>query len=271
MRLTPGTFLGVRVKTRSIAGFTSTEYRYAAGTRLSRHSHERAYFSFVLRGSYEERYSSNYDRQCHSETTLYHPAGEDHSDTFGALGGLLFSIELAPHWTKTAQEYELNTEEPLAMAARQVSTLGWRAYRAFSDPHPRSDLILEATAIELLNELPWKRSRVPEARVPPWLRQAVEMLHVEFRDSFSLTSVARRVGTHPVHLARTFQRHHGMTMGEYVRRLRISFALEALVGSEASLSAIAAQAGFADQSHLGRIFKAATGMTPLQYRNKSAR
>jgi AraC family transcriptional regulator len=58
-----------------------------------------------------------------------------------------------------------------------------------------------------------------------------------------------------------------MTMGEYARRLRISCAAEALCETENSLSAIAAQAGFADQSHLGRIFKATTGMTPLQFRN----
>jgi AraC family transcriptional regulator len=209
--------------------------------------------------------------QCPGETTLYHPPGEDHSDTFGAHGALLFSLEIAPEWIKRLQGYELKTEDPLTLTTNLVSALNWRAYRAFSDPHPRSDLILEAAAIELLYQLPWKRSHEPEARVTAWLRQAVEILHDEFRDPFSLTVIARRVGTHPVHLARTFQRRYGMTMGEYVRRLRISCAAEALCGSEIPLSLIAAQAGFADQSHLGRIFKAATGMTPLQFRNKNAR
>jgi AraC family transcriptional regulator len=268
MRLAPGTFLGTRIKTRSIAGFTLTEYRYNGGTRLGRHSHERGYFSFVLGGSYVERCLSK-TIQCQGETTLYHPPGEDHSDTFGTHGALLFSLEIAPEWIKRLQGYELKTEEPLTMASL-VSALSWRAYRAFSDPRPQSDLILEAAAIELLYQLPWKRSHVPEARATAWLIKAVEILHDEFRDPFSLTAVARRVGTHPVHLARTFQRRHGMTMGEYVRRLRISCAVEALCRREIPLSAIAAQAGFSDQSHLGRIFKAATGMTPLQFRNKNA-
>jgi AraC family transcriptional regulator len=270
MKLAPGTFLGIRVKTRSIAGFTLTEYRYNAGTRLGRHSHEQAYFSFLLGGSYVERCFSK-SVQCQGGTTLFHPPSEDHSDTFGTHGALLFSLEIAPEWVKRLQEYELNTDEPLTLAMSLVSALSWRAYRAFSDPHPRSDLLLEAAAIELLCQLPWKRSNVPEAQAPPWLRQAVEILHAEFRNPFSLTAIARRVGTHPVHLARTFQRRHGTTMGEYVRRLRISCAVEALGKREISLSAIAAQAGFADQSHLGRIFKASTGMTPLQFRNKNAR
>jgi AraC family transcriptional regulator len=266
MKLAPGFFLGIGVKTRAISGFTLTEYRYRAGTLLGRHSHEQAYFSFVLGGSYVERCLSK-PVECRGGTTLYHPAGEDHSDTFGNCGGHLFSLEIAPEWTKKLRGYELKTEEPLTLTASRVSALSWRAYRAFSDPHPRSDLILEAAAMELLYQLPWKRSPALEAQMPPWLRQAVEILHAEFRSPFSLATVARRVGTHPVHLARTFRRHYGMTMGEYARRLRISCAAEALCETENSLSAIAAQAGFADQSHLGRIFKATTGMTPLQFRN----
>jgi len=208
--------------------------------------------------------------QCQGETTLYHPPAEDHSDTFGTHGAHLFSLEIAPEWIKKLQGYELKTEEPLTLATRLMAALSWRAYRAFLDPHPRSDLILEAAAIELLYQLPWKHSHQPETRVTAWLSQAVEILHDEFRNPFSLAAIARRVGTHPVHLARTFQRHYRMTMGAYVRRLRISCAAEALGRRDISLSEVAAQAGFADQSHLGRIFKAATGMTPLQFRNRDA-
>jgi AraC family transcriptional regulator len=163
MRLTTGTFLGNRIHTRSIAGFTLTEYRYAAGTRLGRHSHEQAYFSFLLGGSYVERRLSK-PVQCQSGTVLYHPSGEDHSDTFGARGAHIFSIEIASEWVKRLEGYELKTEEPTTLAANLASALSWRAYRAFSDPHPRSDLMLEAAAIELLCQLPWKRPCTPESQ-----------------------------------------------------------------------------------------------------------
>jgi AraC family transcriptional regulator len=73
------------------------------------------------------------------------------------------------------------------------------------------------------------------------------------------------VGTHPVHLARTFRRHYHMTMGDYLRQVRISYAMNALRGDNL-VSDIAAQAGFSDQSHLGRIFKTVTGTTPRQFR-----
>jgi len=262
--------LGVPVKTRLINGFVLTEYRYGEGTALRRHCHELAYFSVVLSGSYEEHCSEKQVRHCDSEKVLYHPAGEAHSDKFGNRGGAIFSIELEPRWTSKLREYELKAEESIAFPHRVVSWLGRRAYQAFSDPHPSSALLLEAAAIELLYHLPWKHSAHTESYPPRWLKDVVEILHAEFCQPFSLTAIGQRVGAHPVHLARAFRRHHGITMGQYVRRLRVDYAMNALAGSE-SLSDIAVQAGFSDQSHLGRVFRAATGMTPAQFRSAHRR
>lgn len=146
-----------------------------------------------------------------------------------------------------------------------VAWLAWRAYEAFTDSDDRSALRLEATAIELLYQLPWKHSMKVELGTPGWLKDVTEILHAEFCQPFSLTAVAQRVGAHPVHVARAFRRWHRVTPGQYVRKLRVDYAMNALAGGD-SLSDIAAQAGFSDQSHLGRVFRAATGMTPRQFR-----
>ena len=248
-----------------VSGFIFTEYLYRERTVLPRHCHEMAYFSLALSGSYVERYSQKQVRHCDSESVLYHPAGEAHSDAFGNRGGAVFSVELEPRWTSTLREYELKAEESLALPHRQVSWLAWRAYQAFTDSDHRSALLLEATAIELLYQLPWKHSAQAESGTPRWLKDVVEILHAEFSRPFSLTAIAQRVGAHPVHLARAFRCCHHMTVGQYVRRLRVDFAVNALTGGD-SLSDIAAHAGFSDQSHLGRVFRAATGMTPRQFR-----
>lgn len=265
MKLSPGRFLGVPVKSRRIGGFVFTEYLYGERTVLRRHCHELAYFSFVLNGSYEEHCSEKHVRHCDSANVLYHPAGEAHSDTFGCRGGTIFSMELEPHWTSTLREYELQAEESLALPQRLVSWLARRAYQAFADSDHRSSLLLEATAIELLYQLPWKHAAQAALGTPHWLKDVVEILHAEFRRPFSLTAIAQRVGAHPVHLARAFRHCHRMTVGQYVRRLRIEYAMSALAGKD-SLSDIAAHAGFSDQSHLGRVFRATTGMTPHQFR-----
>lgn len=265
MKLSPGRFLGVPVNTRLVGGFVFTEYVYGERAVLRRHCHELAYFSLVLSGSYLEHRSEKQVRQCDSANVLYHPAGEVHSDTFGYHGGTIFSMELEPRWTATLREYELQAEQSLALPQRLVSWLARRAYQAFTDPNHRSDLLLEATAIELLYQLPWKHSAQAALDTPRWMKDVVEILHAEFRRPFSLTGIAQRVGAHPVHLARAFRRCHRMTVGQYVRRLRIEYAMSALAGED-SLSDIATHAGFSDQSHLGRVFREATGMTPRQFR-----
>jgi AraC family transcriptional regulator len=265
LKLSPGKFLGVPVKIRLINGFIFTEYLYGERVVLPRHCHEMAYFSWVLSGSYVEHCSQKQTRHCDSEKVLYHPPGEAHSDAFGNRGGTVFSMELEPGWTSRLREYDLQAEESLALADRRVSWLAWRAYQAFLESDQRSALLLEATAIELLYQLPWKHSAQAESGTPRWLKDAVEILHAEFSRPFSLSAIAHRVGAHPVHLARAFRRCQRMTVGQYVRRLRVNFAMNALAGGD-SLSDIATQAGFSDQSHLGRVFRAATGMTPRQFR-----
>jgi AraC family transcriptional regulator len=104
MKLSPGRFLGVPVKTRLVSGFIFTEYLYRERAVLPRHCHEMAYSSFVLSGSYEEHCSQKQVRHCDSENVLYHPAGEAHSDAFGNRGGAIFSMELEPRWTSTLRE-----------------------------------------------------------------------------------------------------------------------------------------------------------------------
>jgi len=270
MKLAPGVFLGLPMRKRSVAGAVFAEYRYRPATNLVQHSHELGYFSFVLSGSYDERFSTARENHCTSEVALYHPAGEQHSDRFGVRGGHLFSIEISAECLRRAEEYELIVDKRIVFRRPEAEILKRRAFTAFSDPRPVSALILQSVVSELLYQLPWKYSVAPESSSPQWLMRAIEILHAEFREPLRLTSIAERVGTHPVHLARTFRRHRGVTIGNYIRRLRIEHAVEALSRNKGSLAEIACEAGFCDQSHFGRTFKAAVGMTPQQFRSLGA-
>jgi transcriptional regulator GlxA family with amidase domain len=62
-----------------------------------------------------------------------------------------------------------------------------------------------------------------------------------------------------------------MTAGDYVRRLRLWRARDALdCDRDSSLSEIAADCGFADQSHFTRHFRRLFGTTPGAYRLRAA-
>ena len=57
-----------------------------------------------------------------------------------------------------------------------------------------------------------------------------------------------------------------MTVGGYVRRLRLEWAAMELERTDTALAAVALAAGFADQSHFTRAFRDYTGFTPSVYR-----
>jgi AraC family transcriptional regulator len=101
---------------------------------------------------------------------------------------------------------------------------------------------------------------------PTWLRHARELIAEHFAESLTLTSVAAQVGIHPVHLATTFRQVYGVTIGEFVRRLRIEAACKRLAHRDLSLVTIAVQARFADQSHFSKVFRSYVGTTPAKYR-----
>jgi AraC family transcriptional regulator len=79
------------------------------------------------------------------------------------------------------------------------------------------------------------------------------------------------VQVHPAHLSRAFRTHFKVSLGSYLRRLRLDWAREQLVHSAASLASVALAAGFADQSHFTRAFKRYTGLTPNTYRRTIGR
>ena len=78
----------------------------------------------------------------------------------------------------------------------------------------------------------------------------------------SLPALARTLAVSPHHLSRVFRAETGETISRHRLRLRARRALERLAGGELDLARLAADTGFADQSHLGRVLKVETGAAP---------
>src|SRR4029450_639556 len=113
-------------------------------------------------------------------------------------------------------------------------------------------LVIESSALGMLAEASRRVARAAEGPTPAWLQQARALVEEHFAEPLPLTSVAQRVGVHPVHPARTFPRFDQTTFAGYVRHVRIEFARRELAASSASLSAIAATAGFVRESSFSR-------------------
>ena len=82
----------------------------------------------------------------------------------------------------------------------------------------------------------------------------------------SLPELARDLAVSPHHLSRIFRSITGQTISRQRMRLRARAALERLAGGERDLASLAADLGFADQSHLCRVLRDETGHAPSALR-----
>ena len=87
----------------------------------------------------------------------------------------------------------------------------------------------------------------------------------------SLPDLAAALAVSPHHLSRVFRAATGHTISRHRMRLRVRSALERLAGGEQDLARLAADLGFADQSHLCRVVRGETGYAPSALRHALAK
>ena len=91
-----------------------------------------------------------------------------------------------------------------------------------------------------------------------------DYLHQHYRQNITLEELATAVGRSPFHLQRVFERQVGMTPHVYQMFLRVRLVRQ-LLNRRQPVALAAAEAGFADQSHMSRYFKRIVGVTPGAY------
>jgi len=97
------------------------------------------------------------------------------------------------------------------------------------------------------------------------IRLARDFLDHHLDEQVSLSDVAAAAGLPPFRLHRAFEHTVGMSPHRYQRQARIRVAA-AMIKAGHRLSESAAAAGFADQAHMTRTFRASLGITPGAYR-----
>ena len=265
-----GTFFGQTQSRFRTGDLLLVESCFEPGFKSPTHSHERPFCYLVLAGSCTQN-CGNRARESKPSQLVFHPAGEVHSDHWHDAGGRCFHVEFGPRWLERVREHSRVLDRPAEFRGGMAVWLAARLYQELRAPDDLSPLAIEGMSLELVAQA--GRSSAPNRRQQPpvWLERVKALAAARFRERLTLAEMAREAGVHPVHLVTVFRRYMHRTPFDFLRQLRVEFAAGQLVSTQAPLVEIALTAGFSHHSHLCRVFKTVTGMTPASYRGLFAR
>jgi AraC family transcriptional regulator len=154
-----------------------------------------------------------------------------------------------------------------------IASLGSTMLPALSRPEQANRLFVDhvmlAVAAHVAETYGGMRSasRPERGGLAPWqVRRATELLGASLEDGVTLQEVARECRLSVSHFAHAFRVTMGMAPYKWLLAHRVEVAKERLRDSRLALSDVAFACGFADQSHLTRVFTRMVGLSPGAWR-----
>jgi two-component system, response regulator YesN len=102
----------------------------------------------------------------------------------------------------------------------------------------------------------------------PFIAEAIEYIHVHFRENLNMTVVANHVSVNYTYFSEKFKEHTGVNFNDYLKALRIDEAKQLLEKGCYKVYEVAANSGFGDAKYFMKTFKEITGLSPGEYRKK---
>jgi FixJ family two-component response regulator/AraC-like DNA-binding protein len=109
----------------------------------------------------------------------------------------------------------------------------------------------------------------------PWPRlgesvgRTIDHLSRHYDEDLTVDGIAAITDISASHLAHLFRSEIGMSVRDYLTRVRVTIAQDLLAHTDEKLESIAARLGFADTSHLAHVFQRITGRPPSAYRRST--
>jgi AraC family transcriptional regulator len=168
---------------------------------------------------------------------------------------------------------DLDCKLAAAVDDATIAGLGGTILPALSHPQQANRLFVDhvslAVGVHVASTYGGMRPVLRPARggLAPWqVRRAQEILRANLDGSVPLKDVARECRLSVSHFSRGFRRTMGAAPHQWLLTRRIEVAKEKLRDRRLSLSDVALACGFADQSHLTRVFTGMVGVSPGAWR-----
>jgi len=136
---------------------------------------------------------------------------------------------------------------------------------------PAQSLWYESKSLELMSHFLFapkdpelfcmRQKRVARDRV----ERTKELLARDLANPPTLETLGRAVGCSPFYLSRSFSREVGLTIPQYLRKLRMERAAELLRSGRYNVTEAATEVGYASLSHFSKAFCETIGCCPVLY------
>lgn len=97
------------------------------------------------------------------------------------------------------------------------------------------------------------------------IKRAVLYIQRHFKENPTLNEVAATVNLHPNYFSQKFREETGKSFTAYITEQKISYAKKLLLCGDLTATEICFASGFCSLSNFMKVFKKATGVSPLQY------
>lgn len=201
------------------------------------HQHAEARLIVFTAGALNEETFDGVEVFCAGDV-LFRPAYFTHANMTSEVGAAYLHIELGA-----------------APARAWFRKHGWRAGLA-RRPFTSKQLL------RLLHGRHFGETLLDTVCVRPNGPPAADQHHLNVAQTVPIAEAARRCGLKPYEMSRTFRRHHGCTPRSYRNLARLHRATRMLYEGELSLSEIAHECEYFDQSHFNRSVRREFGLTP---------
>ena len=101
------------------------------------------------------------------------------------------------------------------------------------------------------------------------IQKAAQLIHHRYWDRLSLAQLARETGMSKSRLSHRFTQVMGLSLREYLLRVRLQRAQALLAAGHVSITEVAQAVGFGDLPRFDKVFRRHTGVTPSAYRSQN--
>lgn len=235
----------------------------------SRHVHDRYVFGVVTRGAETFYYRGGHHVVAAGELVILNP-DEVHDGMAATRDGWAYSMSYLP---PEALRLEDDAGQPYfrqpVVDDPELAAQYFRSHAGITDDGAsrltRDSLFLKAVSALVARHAAGPRPPRRRGLETAAVSRVRDYLDAHYADNVALDTLAALAGLTPLYLIRVFRNTVGLPPHAYHMQRRILGAARHLRAGT-PIAQVAADCGFADQSHLTRHFKRMVGVTPGEFR-----